>query len=127
VAILNRIARSSAIALTALLITSGCLGVAAEWKDASKHIIRFVEVEPGIKLDMLDGGGSGEPLLLLARHGDKGHVFDDFAHRLTGGFRVFAITRRGFGACSQPAQGYDSGKSGPGLRASCGHFEARTC
>jgi pimeloyl-ACP methyl ester carboxylesterase len=107
VAILNSISQSSVIAVTVLLITSGRLGVAAEWKDASKHIIRFVEVEPGVKLEVLDWGGSGEPLLLLAGHGDTGHVFDDFAPRLTSGSRVFAIIRRGFGASSQPAQGYD--------------------
>ena len=106
-AVLHRVVQSSAIALTVLLITSGGVGVAAEWKDPSKHIIRFVEVEPGVKLEVLDWGGSGEPLLLLAGHGDTGHVFDDFAPRLTSGFRVFAITRRGFGASSQPAQGYD--------------------
>lgn len=56
---------------------------------------------------VLDWGGSGEPLLLLSRHGDTGHVFDDFAPRLTSRFRVFAITRRGFGASSQPPRGYD--------------------
>jgi non-heme chloroperoxidase len=103
---LNRISPSSVIVLTALLITSGGPGVAADWKDPSKHIIRFVEVEPGVKLEVLDWGGSGQPVLLLAGHGDTGHVFDDFAPRLTSGFRVFAITRRGFGASSQPVQGY---------------------
>ena len=103
----NRISQSSAIALAALLITSGGFGVVGEWKDPSKHIIRFVEVEPGVSLEVLDWGGSGEPLLLLAGHGDTGHVFDDFAPRLTDGLRVFAITRRGFGASSEPSQGYD--------------------
>jgi non-heme chloroperoxidase len=104
---LNRISRSSAITFVVLLITSGHLGVATEWEDASKHLIRFIEVEPGVKLEVLDWGGSGEPLLLLAGHGDTGHVFDDFAPGLTSDFRVFAITRRGFGASSQPARGYD--------------------
>jgi non-heme chloroperoxidase len=107
VPVLSRIFQSSVIVLTALLITTGSFGVAAEWNDASKHIIRFVEVEPGVRLEVLDWGGSGEPLLLLAGHGNTGHVFDDFAPRLTNGFHVFAITRRGFGASSQPTQGYD--------------------
>lgn len=44
---------------------------------------------------------------MLAGHGDTGHVFDDFAPRLTDNFRVFALTRRGFGASSQPDHGYD--------------------
>ena len=65
----NRISQSSAIFLAALLMTSG-FGVVAEWKDPSKHIVRFVEVEPGVSLEVLDWGGSGEPLLLLAGHGD---------------------------------------------------------
>jgi pimeloyl-ACP methyl ester carboxylesterase len=80
---------------------------AAEWKDPSKHIVRFIEVEPGVKLEVLDWGGLGEPVLLLSGHGDTGHVFDDFAPHLARGFHVFAITRRGFGASSQPEQGYD--------------------
>jgi pimeloyl-ACP methyl ester carboxylesterase len=107
VSVLNRISQSSVVVLTALLINLGSFGVASEWNDASKHIIRFVEVEPGVRLEVLDWGGSGEPLLLLAGHGNTGHVFDDFAPRLTNGFHVFAITRRGFGASSQPTQGYD--------------------
>ncbi|HEY7338101.1 MAG TPA: hypothetical protein VH639_24655 [Bryobacteraceae bacterium] len=69
---MNRISQSSLIAITVLLITSGGPGVAAEWKDASKHIIRFVQVDLGTRLEVLDWGGSGEPLLLLAGHGDTG-------------------------------------------------------
>jgi pimeloyl-ACP methyl ester carboxylesterase len=67
-------------------------------------------VEPGVKLEVLDWGGSGEPVLLLAGHGDTGHIFDDFAPRLAHGLRVFAVTRRGFGASAQPQQGYDLAK-----------------
>lgn len=104
----NRICRSSGNVLAVLLLTLSLPGVfAAEWKDPSKHIVRFIEVEPGVKLEALDWGGSGEPVLLLSGHGDTGHVFDDFAPRLAGSFRVFAITRRGFGASAQPEQGYD--------------------
>lgn len=45
-------------------------------------------------------------MVLLAGDGDTAHVFDDFAPYLAAGFRVFGITRRGFGASSQPEQGY---------------------
>jgi len=91
---MRRIFLSGAVAL--LLITHSNAEAAA-WKDPSTHLIRFVEVEPGIKMEVLEWGGSGEPLLLLAGHGYTGHVFDDFAPRLTGDFHVFALTRRGFG------------------------------
>jgi non-heme chloroperoxidase len=74
----------------------------AEWRDPSKHAVRFVEVEPGVKLEVLDWGGTGPPVVLLAGHGDTGHIFDDFAPALIDRFHVIAITRRGFGASSQP-------------------------
>jgi pimeloyl-ACP methyl ester carboxylesterase len=79
----------------------------AEWKDPARHVARRVDVEPGVTLELLDWGGSGAPVLLLAGHGDTGHVFDDFAPELSQRFRVVAVTRRGFGASSQPEQGYD--------------------
>jgi non-heme chloroperoxidase len=47
---------------------------------------------------------------LLAGHGDTGHIFDGFAPSLTDHFHVLAITRRGFGASSQPSHGYDLGR-----------------
>src|SRR6266851_3669720 len=67
------------------------------WKDPSPHITRFVTVEKGVRLEVLDWGGSGKPLVLLAGGGDTAHVFDDFAPKLTPSFHVYGITRRGFG------------------------------
>jgi pimeloyl-ACP methyl ester carboxylesterase len=75
--------------------------------DSSAHKVRFVTVEPGVQLEVLDWGGHGEPLVLLAGLGDNAHVFDDFAYQFVDRFRVIAITRRGFGKSSQPADGYD--------------------
>lgn len=80
---------------------------ASHWKDPSKHEVRFVEVAPGVKLEVLDWGGRGDAVILLAGHGDTAHIFDDFAPGLTDRFHVLAITRRGFGASSQPRGGYD--------------------
>jgi pimeloyl-ACP methyl ester carboxylesterase len=69
--------------------------------------VRFVTVEHGVRLEVLDWGGSGRPVVLLAGSGNTAHVFDDFAPKLTGGCHVYGITRRGYGASSQPASGYD--------------------
>lgn len=91
--------------LATLLLTSDSLSVT--WVNPARHAIRFITVQPGVTLEVLDFGGSGDALILLAGHGDTGHIFDDFAPRLTSTFRVFAITRRGFGASSQPPRGYD--------------------
>jgi pimeloyl-ACP methyl ester carboxylesterase len=60
-----------------------------------------------VRLEVLDWGGTGEPLVLLAGLGDVGHGFDDFAPPFTDRFHVLAITRRGYGASSQPPGGYD--------------------
>jgi pimeloyl-ACP methyl ester carboxylesterase len=77
------------------------------WRDPSRHQIRLVAVEKGVELEVLDWGGSGRPVVLLAGSGNTAHVFDDFAPKLTDCCHVYGITRRGYGASSQPASGYD--------------------
>jgi len=69
--------------------------------------VQFVELEPGVSLEVLDWGGDGDPLLFLAGLGNTAHVYEDFAHHFTGNYRVYGLTRRGYGASSQPKYGYD--------------------
>lgn len=73
------------------------------WTDPSPHTARFIAVENNVKLEVLDWGGSGKPLVLLAGLGNSAHVFDKFAPKLTASCHVFGITRRGFGASSAPS------------------------
>ena len=68
---------------------------------------RFVTVAPGVKLEVLDWGGSGDVMVLLTGAGDNAHVFDYFAFQFTKFFRVIGITRRGWLPSSQPKTGYD--------------------
>jgi pimeloyl-ACP methyl ester carboxylesterase len=68
---------------------------------------RFIHLEPGVTLELLDWGGTGEPVLLLAGLGNTAHVYQDFAHHFTTNHRVYGLTRRGYGASSQPKYGYD--------------------
>ncbi|MGH6920028.1 MAG: alpha/beta fold hydrolase, partial [Geminicoccaceae bacterium] len=79
----------------------------AECLDVTPHEVTFVTVEPGVRLEVLDFGGSGEPMVLLTGLGDNAHVWDDFAYQFTDYFRVIGITRRGYGASDQPEHGYD--------------------
>lgn len=74
-------------------------------KDRSLHHVRFVKVENGVPLEVLDWGGRGKPVVLLAGGGDTAHVFDDFAPKLRSFTHrhVYAITRRGFGASGYEA------------------------
>jgi pimeloyl-ACP methyl ester carboxylesterase len=79
-----------------------------EWKDSSTHSVRFVNVDHGVRLEVIDWGGSGRPVLLLAGSGNSAHVFDSFASKLAALYRVYGVTRRGFGRSSVPRSGYDA-------------------
>ena len=72
-------------------------------RDSSPHTISFITVENGVKLEVLDWGGSGRPLVFLTGLGNNAHVFDKFAPKFTPAYHVYAITRRGFGESSAPA------------------------
>lgn len=63
---------------------------------------KFVTVAPGVKLEVLDWGGSGEAMVLLTGLGDNAHVYDYFAFQFTQFFHVVGITRRGWLPSSQP-------------------------
>ena len=79
----------------------------ASWTDPSPHRVSMVTVAPDVRLEVLDWGGDGPPLVFLSGLQDVAHGFDDFAPRFTDQFHVLAVTRRGYGASSQPATGYD--------------------
>lgn len=70
----------------------------ASWRDPSPHSVQFVSSDQNVRLEVLDWGGPGRPVVLLAGGGDTAHVFDDFAPKLTAKYHVYGITRRGFGA-----------------------------
>lgn len=62
----------------------------------------------GVRLHLVDWGGDGAPLILLAGLNNSARIFDDFAPRLTRHRHVYAFTRRGFGLSDQPSAGYDT-------------------
>ena len=79
----------------------------ATWRDPSPHRVRFVTVDKDVRLEVLDWGRSGRPVVLLAGGGDTAHVFDEFAPKLAANHHVYGITRRGFGA-----SGFSASESG---------------
>jgi non-heme chloroperoxidase len=99
-----------------VVITACILGFsvsrAEDWHDPSPHQIRFVTVQPGVKIETLDWGGTGRPLILIAGAGGSAHAFDDFAPLLTPHFHVYGVTRRGYGDSSKPRDGYDADRLG---------------
>jgi non-heme chloroperoxidase len=74
--------------------------------------IQFIEVQPDVKLEVLDWGGTGRNLVLLAGLGSTAHVFDSFGPKLAAHYHVLGITRRGFGKSSAPQTGYDPRRLG---------------
>ena len=70
--------------------------------ESSPHRIQFVTVADGLKLEVLDWGGAGRPLVFLAGLGNDAHIFDKFAPKFTPAYHVYGITRRGYGTSSAP-------------------------
>jgi non-heme chloroperoxidase len=68
----------------------------------------LIAVADSVQLEVLDWGGKGPTLILLAGMGHSAHVFDGFVRRLTPHLHVMGITRRGVGASSRPRRGFDS-------------------
>jgi len=88
---------------TAALSAFFAIGVWGQDLDKTVHAVQFVTVDRDVRLEVLDWGGSGRPLVLLAGLGNDAHVFDQFAPKLADTFHVYGITRRGFGSSSSPA------------------------
>jgi pimeloyl-ACP methyl ester carboxylesterase len=63
-------------------------------------------------LEVLDWGGSGRSIILLAGGGNTAHVFDDFAPKLTAHHHVYGITRRGFGDSGYSATDHPADRLG---------------
>ena len=87
-----------------------CAYETVSWYDPSPHRVQFVTVQEGVRLEVLDWGGTGRPVVLLAGY-RTAHMFDDFAPKLSQVSHVYGITRRGYGASSHPDFGYDAQRS----------------
>jgi len=70
--------------------------------DSTHHKVSLVKVDRGVKLEVIDWGGSGRAFILLPGLGDTAHVFDSFAVKLAATCHVYGITARGFGRSSAP-------------------------
>jgi non-heme chloroperoxidase len=77
----------------------------AAWRDPSPHQVRFVAVDSMVRLEVLDWGGTGRPVIFVGCY-LSGHVYDNIAPKLTDRFHVYAVTRRGVGASDHPLTGY---------------------
>jgi len=93
----------SLIPLSLLLTHAGHAQTPPRPPDTAPHSIDFVTVEPGVKLEVLDYGGTGHPIVFLAALGPDAHDWDKFAPKFINHYHVYAITRRGSGMSDHPA------------------------
>jgi len=85
-----------------------CFAQTKEYIDLATHETRFIEVQPNIRLEVLDWKRQGKSIVFLSGLGNSGHVFDEFVNHFTTFYHVVAISRRGFGHSSRPDSGYDA-------------------
>jgi non-heme chloroperoxidase len=79
------------------------LSLVASAQTISPAPVQFVAVSQDVRLEVLDWGGTGRPMIFLSGLGDTAHDFEGFAKKFTANYHVYGITRRGFGASSKPA------------------------
>lgn len=101
-----------ALGLLAALFSDDVAGrqAPALWRDPSPHQVRWVTVDSAVRLEVLDWGGSGPPIVLLGCY-LTAHAYDEIAPKLTDQFHVYGITRRGIGASDRPVTGYSVQRS----------------
>lgn len=97
-----RIAAMRAFAVACAV--GGCSGEAySRSRTIADPVETFVEVEDGVRLAVLDWGGVGSSLILLAGATHSAHIFEDLAPHFTDMRRVLGITRRRVGHSDAPA------------------------
>jgi pimeloyl-ACP methyl ester carboxylesterase len=98
----SRLATGALAALTACAPPPPPTAAPAPFRDTAPHRVLRIGVAPGVRLEVLDFGGSGPALVFLAGQSNTGHSFDTFAPRFTDQFHVYALTRRGLGGSDAP-------------------------
>ena len=74
----------------------------------------YIDVADGVKDEVLDWGGSGRPMVLLAGQGVTARGWRPIISDLVAKYHVYSITRRGYGNSSKPpatAQNYSASSS----------------
>ncbi len=102
--------RSMPCALRVLIVAglAACTAPSAPKSMASSEPVSALATgADGVRLQYLDFGGAGPPILLLPGAGNSAWIYGDLGKELARDHRVFALTRRGHGDSEQPATGYD--------------------
>jgi non-heme chloroperoxidase len=95
-----------------LVLPTACISQSAPAETNAHPRQQFIAVAPDVRLEVLDWGGSGRNVVLLAGGGNTAHIFASLAPKLATQFHVFGITRRGSGQSSAPPSGYTAKQFG---------------
>ena len=94
---MERIMHKTSALMTFILTLFVNSTIAAQWTDTTPHTIHYVEMDDGIKLEVVDWGGKGEPFVFLAGLALNAHTYDPIIHSFIDSYRVIGITRVGHG------------------------------
>lgn len=75
-------------------------------KNQTEYQIKSVKGHTNNTIEVLDFGGSGQPLFFLTGLGNAAYVYVDFAPKFKDNFHVYAMSRRGYGGSEQTENGY---------------------
>jgi pimeloyl-ACP methyl ester carboxylesterase len=93
--------------------------------DSSPHTVQFITVDHDVKLEVLDWGGLGRPLVWLAGLGNNAHVFDKFAPKLAPAYHLYGITRRWIRRVQRSSLGYSADRLGDDVLAGIDSFKLK--
>ena len=83
---------------------------ASEWQNTPVSKVSYVEMDDKIKLEVVDWGGKGTPLIFLAGLSLNAHTFDHFAPRFTHSYRVIGVTRVGHGSSESRTEDFSTAR-----------------
>ena len=89
-------------------LSCGAVEAQSVWTDPSPHTRQLVKVEENVSIEVLDWGGSGRALVLLAQLSQTAHIYDEWATTLARDYHVIGITRRGFGGAPATSEKYST-------------------
>ncbi len=72
----------------------------------TSHVVKIITGSTNNRLEVIDWGGKGKPILFLTGLSNTAHVYDHFAPRFTKDFHVYGMSRRGYGMSEQTNDGY---------------------
>lgn len=76
------------ITVFALTACAACAQNALSFQGETTLKTQFIDVQPDVKLEVLDWGGTGRNLVLLAGLGSTAHVFDSLGPKLAAHYHV---------------------------------------